>query len=996
MAIPAGETAYSLLAKRCFRGIERFYRPVPPRAVELLDHELAMIEQMGFAHYFLVVHDIVRWARARGIACSGRGSAGNSLVCHVLDITASEPIRHNLLFERFLNPNRREMPDIDVDFCSTRRDEVIGHIYDTFGEDNVAVVANVNTMSPRMAVRIVAEAVGFAPTEINALAKNVPRHGDAGKMRDYLAGEWPELADSPLQDESRYGPLLDLVERLDGYPLHLGTHLGGFVIADRPITYYAPLQWAAKGVVVIQFNKDDVADLGLVKMDILGLRTHSAVSETVHLIRQRTGRKIDPYALAPNDPPAYEIISNGGSIGLFQLESAGQRNLATRLQEETFDDIIAAIALYRPGPLEAEMIGPFVDRRWGYEKVSLPHPAMAEALGDTYGVILYQEQVLRVAQLVAGFSPAEADSLRRAMTRDKSREEMAKIGADLRAPRRRPRRPGGRRPGGLPPAGGLRRLRLQQEPLGLLRRHQLRHRLPQGPLPGGVPLRRAEQPAHGLLHPAHGAERRPPLRPRGAPPRHQPLRPGLHRGGRRAPRPLGHRRAGPRLRPLHPRLDRRPRLGPHPRRPGRARGHPRRCRDTGEPARAGSGSATADRLIVVEAPVSGRRPVRASRRRAGDADGSPDGDGRRALPTPLADGTHPGDLVLPRAHRARARAGVAPDACLAPAGALAPGAGQALRVGLRYLKQMSERALKSHRGRAPLRPLRELRGLLPAHPRRVPGGREPDPGGRLRLAWSPTAPSSSGASPCSTTAWTPWPARAPGGAGPAAGLPRPAAAGRPRPAPGSVEDKVRVELELLGLTVTCHPLELYEEELRRLGVTMSYELPALGDEVPVLVAGVYERAQNPWMRSGKRTMFLTLEDAYGLFECVLFESKLARAAPVVARATYFLVRGRLQNNRKRGLAIVVEEIHDLEEVLAKRAARAAAPSARAGADDPGRRPARLGQIVERPTFAEHTLLVAERKQTRVGREPEVYGMGTADGRKRPPGAGTAAIPKKVG
>ena len=182
---------------------------------------------------------------------------------------------------------------------------------------------------------------------------------------------------------------------------------------------------------------------------------------------------------------------------------------------------------------------------------------------------------------------------------------------------------------------------------------------------------------------------------------------------------------------------------------------------------------------------------------------------------------------------------------------------------------------------------------------------------------------------------------------------------------------------------------------------MSYELPALGDEVPVLVAGVYERAQNPWMRSGKRTMFLTLEDAYGLFECVLFESKLARAAPVVARATYFLVRGRLQNNRKRGLAIVVEEIRDLEEVLAKRGRRAAAATVAAGgAPDhdggSGRRPARLGQIVERPTLAEHTLLVAERKQTRVGREPEVYGVGAADGRRRPPGAGTAAIPKKVG
>ena len=200
-------------------------------------------------------------ARARGVACSGRGSAGNSIVCHALDITASEPIRHNLLFERFLNPNRREMPDIDVDFCSSRRDEVIEHIYQTFGNENVAVVANVNTMSPRSAVRIVAEALGYAPTEINALAKHVPRHGDAARIREYLAGAWPELRDSPLQDsaravpapdgtgrpEGRYARFLDLVERLDSFPMHLGTHLGGFVITDRPITYYAPLQWAAKG-----------------------------------------------------------------------------------------------------------------------------------------------------------------------------------------------------------------------------------------------------------------------------------------------------------------------------------------------------------------------------------------------------------------------------------------------------------------------------------------------------------------------------------------------------------------------------------------------------------------------------------------------------------------------------------------------------------------------------------------------------------------------------
>ncbi len=326
--------------------------------------------------------------------------------------------------------------------------------------------------------------------------------------------------------------------------MHLGTHLGGFVIADRPITYYAPLQWAAKGVVVIQFNKDDVAALGLVKMDILGLRTHSAVSETVHLIRQRTGRSIRPYDLPPDDPAAYEIISNGGSIGLFQLESAGQRNLATRLQERDFDDVIAAIALYRPGPLEAEMIGPFIDRRWGIEPVVLPHPAMAEALADTYGVILYQEQVLRMAQSVAGFDLADADSLRRAMTRDRSREEMAKIGETFisHAVAR-----------GVP-EDAAREVFRQLEGFaayGFNKSHSvcfavisLRHRLPQGLLPGRVPLRRAQQPAHGLLHPAHGAERRPPLRAGGAAAGYQPVGAGVHGGGRGAPGPLGARPTG--------------------------------------------------------------------------------------------------------------------------------------------------------------------------------------------------------------------------------------------------------------------------------------------------------------------------------------------------------------------------------------------------------------------------------------------------------------------
>lgn len=925
IAVPPGETAYSLLAKRCFRGIARKYRPVPPRAVELLDRELGMIQQMGFAHYFLVVHDIVRWARAQGVACSGRGSAGNSIVCHALDITASEPIRHHLLFERFLNPNRREMPDIDVDFCSARRDEVIEHIYQTFGNENVAVVANVNTMSPRSAVRIVAEALGYAPSEINALAHNVPHHGDAARIREYLAGAWPELLDSPLQDESCWGRFLDLVEQLDSFPMHLGTHLGGFVITDRPITYYAPLQWAAKRlpagdtssatpaakhVAVIQFNKDDVAALGLVKMDILGLKTHSAVSECTHIIRQRTGKRIRPYDLPPDDPAAYEIISNGGSIGLFQLESAGQRNLASRLQERDFDDVIAAIALYRPGPLEAEMIGPFIDRRWGVEPVTLPHPAMAEAVADTYGVILYQEQVLRIAQAVAGFDLADADSLRRAMTRDRSREEMAKIGETFvsRAISR-----------GVPDEAAREVFRQLEgfAAYGFNKSHSVCFAV----ISYATAWLKAHYPAEFLCAVLNN----------------YPM-------GFYTPRTVLNdaRRFGLEVRPLDINLS--------------GRGFtvedaqpPAIWDPTGEPtpydpfthawtAKHGWGLTTAD-LVELEREQNGEQAyteaLRAASAQAHSGDqptagphgaiaAAESGPGcgsaaRAGRAAPLSESAAksrptPGDLLLPRAPRARG--GVEPGACLAPSTGIAPDAARALRVGFSYLKQMGERSLdriEAERRHGPFHSFEDfyLRTRIdqPVAENLIRVGAfdslEPD---RTELLWRlpllhdrlDALSGSAGQRHGQLRAFFTPPTRA--------GIER----------HWTLEDKVRAELELMGLSVSAHPLQLYEEALRRMGVRMSYELPGLGDEVPVMVAGVYERAQNPWMRSGKRTMFLTLEDAYGLFECVCFESKLAKIAPVVARASYFLVRGRLQNNHRRGLAIVADEVRDLEEVLAKR------------------------------------------------------------------------------
>ena len=423
--LPPGETAFSLLWKRCFKGAEQRYRPLTAEVTARLERELKVVEELGFAEYFLAVHDIVEFARGRGIYYSGRGSAGNSIVSYVLRICDADPIAHELLFERFLNPARREMPDVDIDFCSARRDEVIQYIYERFGHDKVAMVATVSTVRAPSAVRIVSRAFGFTPDETNGLSKRIP-WGSAAKLGEMLA-ERPELEGHQFQNP-HYRRLVHVAERLSGFPAHLGTHLGGFILSRDPLTDRVPLQWAAKGVVVAQFDKDDVETLGLVKMDILALKMHSAIAEAVRRIEARTGEHVSAWELPRDDPKVYELIRSARTVGLFQLESSGQRNLATRLQERDFEDVIAAISLFRPGPLQADMIAPFIRRRHGREPVTVPHPAMERILRRTYGVIVYQEQVIEVAAAVAGFSLAEGDLLRRTMTHERSLEEMDAIG----------------------------------------------------------------------------------------------------------------------------------------------------------------------------------------------------------------------------------------------------------------------------------------------------------------------------------------------------------------------------------------------------------------------------------------------------------------------------------------------------------------------------------------------------------------------------------------
>ncbi|MDP2181077.1 MAG: DNA polymerase III subunit alpha [Actinomycetota bacterium] len=426
--LPAGETAYSVLSKLAWRGVEDRYRPMTPEALQRLQHELAIILELGFPEYFLVVKEIVDFAKSQGIRCSGRGSAGDSIVTYALGITDADPIAHDLLFERFLNPARRQMPDIDVDFDSARRDEVIEFIYRRFGSEHVAMVATVNTMTARSAVRTVARSFGYPIAQVNELSRYLP-WVSAHRLRETL-DSYPECANHPLK-QPQHALLLDLAEELDACPMHLGTHLGGFIITREPIDSWTPLQWAAKGVVVSQYDKDDIEALGLVKMDILGLRMHSAISDAVEMARARVGEAAvpEPFTLPKDDPRVYEMIARADTVGVFQLESSGQRNLNTRLRASEFEDIIAAISLFRPGPLEAEMITPFIRRRHGIEPVFVPHPGMERPLRDTYGVIIYQEQVLLVAQAVAGFDLAEADMLRRAMTKGRSREEMERIRA---------------------------------------------------------------------------------------------------------------------------------------------------------------------------------------------------------------------------------------------------------------------------------------------------------------------------------------------------------------------------------------------------------------------------------------------------------------------------------------------------------------------------------------------------------------------------------------
>jgi error-prone DNA polymerase len=391
-----------------------------------LRHELEIIHQLGFSDYFLIVWDVAEHARSEGIRFAGRGSAADSAVAYCLGLTEVDSIRRGLLFERFLSLERAQKPDIDFD--ARYRDDVTQYVYKKYGADRVATVCTFNTYHARSAVRDLGKAMGFPAEEIDRLAKVLPGFFRTGSLEEALEAT-PALRECGLPLDP-FRLLVHLCQKVAGRPRFIGTPLGGVVISGPPLTQVTPLQTAAKGVAIGPFDKNDIEELGLIKLDLLSLRTLSAVQDSLETL-DRQGAPLDYSRIPTEDADTFERLQAGETVGVFQLESPAQRALQARLGADRFEDIVASVALIRPGPIEGNMVEPFIARRKGEAPVEYLHPALKPILEKTYGVVLYQEQVIAIATAIAGFTPGESDKLRRVMTHARSRSDMQEIGEEF-------------------------------------------------------------------------------------------------------------------------------------------------------------------------------------------------------------------------------------------------------------------------------------------------------------------------------------------------------------------------------------------------------------------------------------------------------------------------------------------------------------------------------------------------------------------------------------
>ncbi|NLL87693.1 MAG: DNA polymerase III subunit alpha [Firmicutes bacterium] len=423
--VPAGfGSTGQLLHHLVWQGARERYGKITPEIRQRLDHELNIIEQLDVIDYFLVVWDIVAYARRHRIRCAGRGSAADSAVAYCLGITNVDSIGRNLLFERFLSLEQARKPDIDVDFDAAMRDQIADYVYQKYGSGHVASVCTFVTYHARSALRDLGKAFGFSEQEIKQLNRHIPHYVPADGIHKVLT-VLPELKNHPLK-QKQFATLLDLCGRLANVPRHMGTHLGGMVVSGPLLTTVTPLQPSAKGVLITQFDKDTIERLGLIKLDLLSLRTLSAVHDVDTALQAEQNFSYDRIPL--DDQATYQMLNDGDTVGVFQLESPAQRSLQLRLLADNIEDIVASVALIRPGPIKGDMVEPFIARRHGLAPVSYIHPKLEPILKGTYGVVLYQEQVIEIATEIAGFTPGESDQLRRVMSKYRSQKEMDQIG----------------------------------------------------------------------------------------------------------------------------------------------------------------------------------------------------------------------------------------------------------------------------------------------------------------------------------------------------------------------------------------------------------------------------------------------------------------------------------------------------------------------------------------------------------------------------------------
>ncbi len=408
---PPGVAPREHLAALTWQGAGRRYpQGVPEKVRRLIEHELALIAELRYEAYFLTVWDLVRFARGRGILCQGRGSAANSAVCYCLGVTAVDPERMDVLFERFVSREREEAPDIDVDFEHERREEVLQYLYQKYGRERAGMTAEVITYRPRSAVRDVGKALGLSLETVDRIAKLLDGHGPEARFQQRLqeAGLDP---DSPVGRRLTY-----LVGQLIGFPRHLSQHVGGMVITRGPLCELVPIENAAMPErTVVQWDKDDLDTLGILKVDCLALGMLTAIRKCFQLIETHWGRKLTLASVPAEDPAVYEMVSRADTLGVFQIESRAQMSMLPRLKPKCFYDLVIEVAIVRPGPIQGDMVHPYLRRRAGIEPVEYPSEALREVLEKTLGVPLFQEQAMRLAVVAAGFTPGEADQLRRAM-----------------------------------------------------------------------------------------------------------------------------------------------------------------------------------------------------------------------------------------------------------------------------------------------------------------------------------------------------------------------------------------------------------------------------------------------------------------------------------------------------------------------------------------------------------------------------------------------------